>query len=66
MIATICWPSMTGISASRCSRKRIRSHRLRVFDSESDLATQMLALVERYNLTATPFQWTYTGKVLVA
>ncbi|MCA1701393.1 MAG: IS630 family transposase [Actinobacteria bacterium] len=37
-----------------------------VFDSEQDLATQMLAFVEQYNLTATPFLWTYTGKVLVA
>lgn len=36
------------------------------FDSEEDLATQMLAFVEHYNLTAKPFQWTYTGKVLVA
>ncbi len=37
-----------------------------VFDSEADLATQMLAFVEHYNLTAKPFQWTYAGKVLVA
>jgi len=37
-----------------------------IFDSEQDLATQMLAFVEHYNLTAKPFQWTYTGKVLVA
>ncbi len=35
-------------------------------DSEDDLATQMLAFVEHYNLTARPFEWTYTGKVLVA
>ena len=37
-----------------------------VFDSEEDLATQMLAFVEHYNLTAQPFAWTYTGKVLAA
>jgi transposase len=37
-----------------------------VFETEADLATQMLAFVEHYNLTAKPFQWTYTGKVLVA
>ncbi len=37
-----------------------------VFDSETDLATQMLAFVEHYNLTAKPFAWTYTGKVLAA
>lgn len=36
------------------------------FESEQDLAEQMLAFVEHYNLTAKPFQWTYTGKVLVA
>jgi transposase len=36
------------------------------FDSETDLAEQMLAFVEHYNLTAKPFAWTYTGKVLVA
>jgi len=36
------------------------------FDSEQDLAEQMLAFVEHYNLTAKPFNWTYTGKVLVA
>lgn len=36
------------------------------FDSEQDLAAQMLAFLEHYNLTAKPFKWTYTGKVLVA
>lgn len=36
------------------------------FESEDDLARQMLAFVETYNQTATPFQWTYTGKVLSA
>ena len=36
------------------------------FTSEHDLARQMLAFVETYNQTATPFQWTYTGKVLTA
>lgn len=36
------------------------------FDSETDLAEQMLAFVEHYNQTATPFNWTYTGKVLTA
>jgi transposase len=37
-----------------------------IFTSETDLATQMLAFVEHYNLTATPFAWTYTGKLLAA
>jgi transposase len=36
------------------------------FTGSEDLATQMLAFVEHYNLTAQPFKWTYTGKVLTA
>jgi len=36
------------------------------FDSEQDLAEQMLAFIESYNQTAKPFKWTYTGKVLEA
>ena len=36
------------------------------FESEEDLARQMLAFLEVYSQTATPFQWTYTGKVLKA
>jgi len=37
-----------------------------IFESETDLATQMLAFVEHYNLTAKPFAWTYSGKILAA
>ena len=36
------------------------------FSDRDDLAVQMLAFVEHYNLTAKPFTWTYTGKVLAA
>lgn len=36
------------------------------FTSPDDLAAQMLAFLEHYNLTAQPFGWTYTGKVLAA
>jgi transposase len=36
------------------------------FTGPDDLAVQMLAFVEHYNLTAKPFAWTYTGKVLAA
>lgn len=36
------------------------------FDTPEDLAEQMLAFVETHNQTATPFKWTYTGKVLGA
>ncbi len=37
-----------------------------IFNSEDDLAEQMLAFIETYNQTAKPFKWTYTGKVLEA
>ena len=37
-----------------------------IFTSEDDLAQQMLAYIETYNQTATPFKWTHTGKVLEA
>ena len=37
-----------------------------IFTSEQDLAEQMLAYVETYNQTATPFKWTYSGKTLEA
>jgi transposase len=36
------------------------------FDTPEDLAEQMLAFVETHNQTATPFRWTYTGKILGA
>jgi transposase len=36
------------------------------FTDPHDLATQMLAYVEHHNLTAKPFAWTCTGKVLAA
>lgn len=36
------------------------------FSGPDDLAAQMLAFVEHYNLSARPFMWTYTGKVLNA
>jgi transposase len=36
------------------------------FSNPEDLAAQMLAFLEHYNLTAQPFSWTYTGKVLTA
>ena len=36
------------------------------FSGPDDLAAQMLAFLEHYNLTARPFAWTYTGKVLAA
>jgi transposase len=36
------------------------------FTDRDDLAAQMLAFVEHYNLAAKPFRWTYTGKPLTA
>jgi transposase len=44
--------------------RRLRRHG--AFTGPEDLAAQMLAFVEHYNLTAQPFAWTYTGKVLAA
>ena len=35
------------------------------FDTPQDLAEQMLAYIETRNQTATPFHWTYTGKVVL-
>lgn len=57
------WLNQVEIFFSILQRRLIRHG---AFDSEADLATQMLAFVEHYNLTAKPFEWTYTGKVLVA
>lgn len=37
-----------------------------IFTSKSDLKTQLLAFIERYNPTAKPFAWTYQGKPLHA
>ena len=57
------WLNQVEIFFSILHRRLIRHG---IFTSEDDLATQMLAFVEHYNLTAKPFQWTYTGKVLHA
>jgi len=57
------WLNQVEIFFSILQRRLIRNG---AFDSEADLAEQMLAFVEHYNLTAKPFNWTYTGKVLVA
>ncbi len=56
------WLNQVEIFFSILQRRLIKHG---IFDSEDDLATQMLAFVEHYNLTARPFEWTYTGKVLV-
>jgi transposase len=37
-----------------------------IFTSKTDLRTQLLAFIERYNPTAKPFAWTYQGKPLHA
>jgi transposase len=44
--------------------RRLLKHGM--FTSEQDLAEQMLAFIETYNQTASPFKWTYAGKVLEA
>lgn len=57
------WLNMVEIFFSILQRRLLKHG---AFDSETDLAAQMLAFVEHYNLTAKPFAWTYTGKVLAA
>ena len=57
------WLNQVEIFFSILQRRLIKHG---VFDSEQDLATQMLAFVETYNQTAKPFKWTYAGKVLEA
>jgi DDE superfamily endonuclease len=44
--------------------RRLLKHGM--FTSEQDLAEQMPAFIETYNQTASPFKWTYAGKVLEA
>ena len=57
------WLNQVEIFFSILARRLLRHG---AFTSEENLALQMLTFVEHYNLTATPFAWTYTGKVLVA
>ena len=57
------WLNQVEIFFSTLTRRLLRHGR---FSGPDDLATQMLAFVEHYNLTAKPFAWTYTGKVLAA
>jgi transposase len=37
-----------------------------IFTSKADLRAQLMAFIERYNPTATPFAWTYQGRPLHA
>jgi len=57
------WLNQVEIFFSIIARKLLKHG---AFESEDDLANQMLCFVETYNQTATPFAWTYTGKVLNA
>jgi len=57
------WLNQVEIFFSILARRLLRHG---AFDSEEDLAEQMLCFVETYNQTARPFAWTYTGKVLSA
>jgi hypothetical protein len=59
----VSWLNQVEIFFSILARRLLRHGAL---TSPQDLATQMLAFVEHYNLTAKPFAWTYTGKVLAA
>jgi transposase len=57
------WLNQVEIFFSILARRLLRHG---AFESEQELAHQMLAFVELYNQTATPFKWTYTGKLLAA
>ena len=57
------WLNQVEIFFSILARRVLRHGQ---FTGPDDLATQMLAFVEHHNLTAQPFSWTYTGKVLAA
>ena len=57
------WLNQVEIFFSILTRRLLRHGQ---FSGPDDLATQMLAFVEHHNLTAQPFSWTYTGKVLAA
>jgi transposase len=57
------WLNQVEIFFSILARRLLRHGQ---FTGPDDLATQMLAFVEHYNLTARPFAWTSTGKVLAA
>lgn len=57
------WLNQVEIFFSILARRLLRHG---AFTDPDDLATQMLAFVEHYNLTAKPFAWTHTGKPLAA
>ena len=57
------WLNQVEIFFSILARRLLRHGQ---FASPDDLAVQMLAFVEHYNLTAKPFAWNHTGKVLAA
>jgi transposase len=57
------WLNQVELFFSILARRLLRHGQ---FTSPDDLAVQMLAFVEHYNLTAKPFAWTYAGKVLAA
>ncbi|MGH2744313.1 MAG: IS630 family transposase [Gammaproteobacteria bacterium] len=57
------WLNQVEIFFSILARRLLRHGQ---FTSPDDLALQMLAFVEHHNLTAKPFTWTHTGKLLAA
>jgi transposase len=57
------WLNQVEIFFSILARRLLRHG---AFTDVDDRATQMLAFVEHHNLSAKPFAWTYTGKVLAA
>jgi hypothetical protein len=57
------WLNQIEIWLSILTRKLLRRGS---FASVDDLTTQVLAFIDHYNRTATPFKWTYQGTVLAA
>ena len=57
------WLNQIEIWLSILTRKLLRRGS---FTSVDDLTARVLAFIDHYNRTATPFKWTYQGKVLAA
>jgi transposase len=57
------WLNQIELFFSILSRRLLRRG---IFTSQTDLKTQLLAYIDRYNPTARPFAWTYEGKPLKA
>ena len=55
------WVNQVELFFSILTRKVLRNGN---FASRADLVTKLMTFIERYNTTAGPFAWTYTGQPL--